>query len=908
MNQKNVALSLILALSILLPAISINLTVANSPTSNALQTVEPTSAWPLFRYDAANTGSSDDTAPVTHDLLWSKNILIDKNAFSIVGSSPAIVNGVVYIGSDDGYLYAFNAFNGDQVWSRKVGGSSVSSPVIVNGLVYVRDWYGNDYALDASTGDEVWNYSAGWSYSSPAVVNGVYYARTSGAVTALDAAEGSLIWTVSLSGNGDGSPLVIDDTIYIADSGFVYALSTQDGALKWSKDLQYMSNTDNTPTVVNGILYITCQSDTLYAFDADTGASIWNCTVGASCHSNTVVSNGFVYVGSGHNGLFAIDALTGNKIWNFPLSPGMGSSVAVAGGNVYLAATNGVMYAIDAAKGTEVWSYTMSNDGTTSSPSVANGILYIRNNNGYLCAFGKASNPSVSLYPAFGLAGTTTTLSGSGFTAASTITVTFKGTPVTVSSSTVDSLGHFSATFQVPDYSPYNYQIIVSDAVGVCASTNFTIVGAPSTSWPMFMHDPKHSGTPDNISPISNNTLWEFSVDKGAIMNGISSSAAVVGGIVYEASQNAFVYALDAYTGSCYWKFSLGSGTLSSPAVVDGVVYIGSDRGVFAINAYLGTKIWQSSPAISTISSPTVCGDMVYVGSFVERSVYAFRVSDGQKVWQYQAGDYVNSSPIVIDGIVYVTSDDGYAYALDAVTGDLIWKVYCLGTVSYESFSSSPAYANSVVYVSTSKGNILALDASSGAKIWNHTATDLSSYTSSPIYYNETVYTSSKNGVYALDAVSGQEIWHSNLFFAQASPSIVNGVIYVGTGDGNIYGLDSQTGNLIWQYTIDGFVRGQTSIVNGVIYVGTGSGKIYAVGTPVNLPASPTDPEPTPSSAVNPSTSPSTSTNTLGETPNSTDQMSIAPESPTILLFGGLIGSIVMAASIGLTRKNHKSP
>ena len=117
------------------------------------------------------------------------------------------------------------------------------------------------------------------------------------------------------------------------------------------------------------------------------------------------------------------------------------------------------------------------------------------------------------------------------------------------------------------------------------------------------MHDPHHSRTPDDIAPVSNNSLWKFKVDIGELGNSVTSSAAVVGGIVYDAAQNSYVYALDAYTGTCYWRYSLPCiGTLSSPAVVDGVVYIGNIDGVFAINAYTGAKIWQSPKIFAEVS------------------------------------------------------------------------------------------------------------------------------------------------------------------------------------------------------------------------------------------------------------------------------------------------------------------
>ena len=82
-----------------------------------------------------------------------------------VASSPAVVNGVVYIGSGDGNVYALNAYGGTQIWSYITGSNAfsipvnwvMSSPAVVDGVVYVGCDDGNIYALNATDGDKLWN-------------------------------------------------------------------------------------------------------------------------------------------------------------------------------------------------------------------------------------------------------------------------------------------------------------------------------------------------------------------------------------------------------------------------------------------------------------------------------------------------------------------------------------------------------------------------------------------------------------------------------------------------------------------------------------------------------------------------------------------------------------------------------
>jgi outer membrane protein assembly factor BamB len=78
-----------------------------------------------------------------------------------VDSSPAVVNGMVYVGSSDGNLYALDASTGALLWSYTTGGLFRSSPTVAKGVVYVGSWDHNVYALNASTGAKVWSYTTG---------------------------------------------------------------------------------------------------------------------------------------------------------------------------------------------------------------------------------------------------------------------------------------------------------------------------------------------------------------------------------------------------------------------------------------------------------------------------------------------------------------------------------------------------------------------------------------------------------------------------------------------------------------------------------------------------------------------------------------------------------------------------
>jgi len=179
--------------------------------------------------------------------------------------------------------------------------------------------------------------------------------------------------------------------------------------------------------------------------------------------------------------------------------------------------------------------------------------------------------------------------------------------------------------------------------------------------WPMFHHDPQHTGFSTSL-PSNGLTLWRFPTDAE-----VRSSPAVVNGVVYVGSADNNTYALNGATGEKIWNFSTRSQIGSSPAVVGGVVYFGSYvGGVYALNATTGLRIWQQDIG-GVSSSPVVVDGVVYIGSGNNR-VYAFNATTGAQMWSFFARGEVSSSPAVADGIVYVGSSDYNVYAINATT------------------------------------------------------------------------------------------------------------------------------------------------------------------------------------------------------------------------------------------------
>jgi murein DD-endopeptidase MepM/ murein hydrolase activator NlpD len=143
-----------------------------------------------------------------------------------VQSSPAVANGVIYVGSNDYSVYALNATTGAKLWSYPTGLFADSSPAVANGVVYVGSEDNNVYALDASTGAKLWSYAtSSFPLSSPAVANGVVYVGSGNIIYALNAITGTKLWSFT-SEYPLYSPVVANGVVYLSDDNDVYAFST----------------------------------------------------------------------------------------------------------------------------------------------------------------------------------------------------------------------------------------------------------------------------------------------------------------------------------------------------------------------------------------------------------------------------------------------------------------------------------------------------------------------------------------------------------------------------------------------------------------------------------------------------------------------------------------------------------
>ena len=300
-----------------------------------------------------------------------------------------------------------------------------------------------------------------------------------------------------------------------------------------------------------------------------------------------------------------------------------------------------------------------------------------------------------------------------------------------------------------------------------------------------------------------------------------SSVPAVANGLVYVGSYDDHLYALDAKTGAQVWNAATGGPIYSSPAVADGVVYVGSaDSHVYAFDAETGALRWATPVGYQVNSPVTVAKGLVYAGS--AGGAFAISTKTGKVKWSTGPIIHIEgAAPAVSDGIAYFGNAAGQLCAFDARTGASLWSQDLSFT---RAFVSAPATYKGSVFISDGS-HLWAFDAMTGQMHWTNQDADATD--SGIAIAGDHVYVADETGLLqTYDAATGALKWtNTGQFRDYAVPALANGVIYLGGSAGNASTLsayDTHTGKSLWQdQTTSGF--GTPTISNGMLYVGNGN-------------------------------------------------------------------------------------
>ncbi len=285
-------------------------------------------------------------------------------------------------------------------------------------------------------------------------------------------------------------------------------------------------------------------------------------------------------------------------------------------------------------------------------------------------------------------------------------------------------------------------------------------------------------------------TFYAFSLKNGKEVwrfqtgSRIVSSACVADGKVVFGSTDGYIYCLKACSGKLLWKVQTPKAVMGCALEHNGIVYIGGSDGCMrALNMQDGSSVWTAAVATDYIESkPCIYNDKLYFGAW-DCNLYALNLADGSLAWKWNNGKTNNKLspaavwPVVANGKVFITAPDRYFTAVDAETGETVWR-------------TKEHVVRETVGLSED-----------GKRVYSKCMWDY---------------------IVAMDATTAEPVtvWNTNCGYDyDHNPAMLiekDGVVVVGTKNGLLMGLDAFTGAILWKHKIG------NSVLNTAVPLGNG--------------------------------------------------------------------------------------
>ncbi|MEO8971990.1 MAG: PQQ-binding-like beta-propeller repeat protein [Ktedonobacteraceae bacterium] len=355
--------------------------------------------------------------------------------------------------------------------------------------------------------------------------------------------------------------------------------------------------------------------------------------------------------------------------------------------------------------------------------------------------------------------------------------------------------------------------------------------GATIGDWPMFGYSTGHSSFVDPlVHPLATTGKLLWSQKLGPLF----SSAVAGSGMLYIASTNGYLYALDQNTGATAWRTSIGDYlTDSTPDLEGQVLFIAvhSSR-LEALSAHTGQVYWTFETGEKIQAPPLVAGTRVLLAS--RTTIWSLDATTGQLVWKFHRGVDgwpTTGSPTLADNMLYVGLGSATQFwALDLQNGHVVWSFD-----THDRITSTALAGTDTVYIATWHGVIFALNRATGAKLWSYSLNSSQNQSvvdgvgGSMALAEGRLYVGDYRGsILCIDALKGKLIWR----FATgaqvlATPVVASGLVYAGSSDGYFYALNTRTGRPAWRYHT-GEIRSSAIFAANHLYVGSIDGVMYA--------------------------------------------------------------------------------
>jgi len=284
------------------------------------------------------------------------------NGSSAFYGTPAVTDGKVFIGCDDGHLDALDETSGESIWQVVTGGPVRSAPVIDNGIVYFGSLDTKLYAVREDTQQPAW----GGSFRTTGPITGavvmggdsVIFADGNNSLYCAQKATGRLLWSVNFSGGLMSVPAIYaDGTVFVASDHDLYGLAPSVGQTKWHTTLAAAITAAPALSTDNDTLYAPTTDGNLVAVNTH-GQILWTTAVDGVVKTSPVATTNAIIVATRGGVVEGVSPENGRILWSYSLRA-MNPPIQVQETN------NGLITASPLVTQDAV--YTLGNEGTLTA-------------------------------------------------------------------------------------------------------------------------------------------------------------------------------------------------------------------------------------------------------------------------------------------------------------------------------------------------------------------------------------------------------------------------------------------------------------------------------------------------------------------------------------------------------------
>ena len=279
------------------------------------------------------------------------------------------------------------------------------------------------------------------------------------------------------------------------------------------------------------------------------------------------------------------------------------------------------------------------------------------------------------------------------------------------------------------------------------------------------------------------------------------------GNLIYAASQDGKVVAIDPDNGKPRWKADLEVEISAGPGVGEGVLAVATKDGfVITLDAGSGVEQWRANAGGEILAQPLIKDDLVVVQTIDNRLIALARF-DGSQRWEIEQTMPVltmrgASSPMLVGSLVIAGFDNGRLAAINIETGDIEWdSMLALSTGRSDldrlaDIDGAIAVVGQDVYAAGYQGRVASIAAESGQVLWSR---EISSHVGMAADWNS-VYTARDDGeVIALTRVNGAETWRNDDLLRRdpSLPVPFHTTVVVGDFEGYLHFFSSIDGKAV---------------------------------------------------------------------------------------------------------------